>query len=109
MAGCSLGYFHRLNFRVKRASAPVVPLCMHSVRGAFVMAGVLFSRNIFMGPIIPPTYSPGSALVHFSLVTARSGRRVSFTVNGLIGYFGTLSLLWSVVRVGGIEVCVCEC
>lgn len=54
---------------------------------------------MFVGPIVPPTYTPRSALIHITLVTARAGRRISCTISGLAGYFGGLRVVgWSVAN-----------
>lgn len=46
-----------------------------------------------MGPIMSPTITPRSALVHFSLVTARAVRRLSCTLRTVRGMFGDRNLI----------------
>ncbi len=64
--------FHEMGFNIGKAETPIVPLIIGDLEKMLLLWKKLYSRGVYVNPVIPPAVPPGRALIRTSFMATHS-------------------------------------
>ena len=88
----SLKCFRELGFEIGHTSTPIIPLYVRDMDKTFMVTKMLFHKDLFLNPVVPPACSSNDTLISFSLMATHTKEQVDIAIEKLVKCYKALDI-----------------